>query len=1558
MLIPQIYRPQKRQPVIIPAFFAVLFLLWTLCGIAFSDSGEKRSGPLKIAYSRYMPFSFEGANKEPRGILIDIWELWSSKTGTPVEFVLLPREAAMKKTASGLIDINAFMYRTADRENRYHFSTPLMNLSTYLYIGNLPGSDEKAADVDKLDDIDGLSTGVVAKDFTRIYLKQHLPALNPILYKDHESLVKAAINGDIQAFLMEGPVASTYIAKHNGLDRLTRLENPMYTKPLVAGVKHGRRELIQQVDKGLALIRPEETLRIVRDWTGKVEPHLFRPRPVKLKIATSIDNMPFHFADDEGHAVGYFIDLWKLWSKKTGIEVAFISAPWAESLAMVKSGQADVHAGCFFSVQRDRFLDYAGVLSDCETHFFFHESIFGLKNLKDLRGFQIGILDQDYAVEFVNRELPGAAIKIYDSHKALFEGVANGDVRVFICDTPTALYFLEQMNLLPAFRYHPAHPLYKKPFYSAVKEGNTSLVEQINAGFERITAEERAAIERRWMGASDLIRKDGLVIATARAFPPFSMLNAEGRPSGLFIDMWESWSQKTGKPVAFRMYDRVAAVHALKDGIVDVVSFLPPARSTSGWTQKSQPFYRLNWYLYRHKKTFARQPDILSSQSVLGVVSASREEEWLTENRPGVRINAFDTTRQMILAAAGGTIDGFLALPQEMAVLPDRLGLPDSFIQSSYPLFQQPMGGVIRNFNPELIKLIEEGFDAIEQEERIRIETRWLKDRQVRVFNSENDRILLTGDEKKWLLQHYDLNPPIRLGVNPDWLPFEFMESNRSYRGMVSDYVDLLNRRLGLNMTRVEILPMPEKRLKKDYARFDVIPSAASFEPDLPDMLKTRPYLEFPWVIINKQQAPLIGGIRDFYGKTMAVIGRYAITDGIRRNHPEIRIMEVRTAREGLDAVVSGKAHGYVENLAVAGYQIQDRNHHGLKVAAATDFSGTGLTFSVRKDWPELVSILNKGIAGISDAEHDRIRQKWFSVRFEHQVNTAYVRELFIKIGIGSLLLAGLFLFWNRQIRKRRQAAEAANLNKTKFLAGLSHEVRTPLNAILGMTEMTLRSTRNLQHKKNLTLVKDSALHLLDVITDILDFSTIEAGKMRIQNKVFHLQELLTRMEHTWKFLAGEKGLWFNLITDDNLPLTVRTDPVRLQQVLENLISNAVKFTHTGGVDLSVRPVSSESQKIKGADTATLVFTIKDTGIGIEKDQQERIFERFTQAETSVTRNYGGTGLGLSICRETAALMNGTLDLESLPGRGSSFYLTLPLEVVFEPDRSHLCDPLNRLPSRIGMRADPQIPERGLTLLLAEDDPVNASVFHLFLSNTDHEIIHVDDGKKAIDMLTNKPVDLVFMDIEMPRMDGLSACTAIRDGAAGLKNNQVPIIAMSAHVLEEFKRRSRVAGMDEFIAKPVDPDHLVRVISRFCPGWEKTEPAKSVQPNEKGDSLALSPSKEKQGCFLDRDRALASLGGNETLLKRILDIFVQETPGQLEGLKKALIDENIPEVVRYAHTLKGSAGRIFAMECAGFARDLEKLSQTENPAGIAAHATKTIEKFEDLLTCLSEDRIS
>ncbi|WDP88284.1 MAG: transporter substrate-binding domain-containing protein [Desulfobacter sp.] len=1387
-----------------------------------------------------------------------------------------------------------------------------------------------------------------------------------------------------------------------------------------------------------------------------------------LKIAASIDNTPFHFADDRGRAVGMFVDLWRLWSKKTGREVEFIPLPWAQSLEMVKTGRADIHAGCFYSAQRDEYLDYAAELRDCQTHFFFHDSIYGLKTLKDLKGFEIGLLDKDYAFEFVSRELPGAAIKIYNSHQALFKGVEKGDIKVFVCDTPTALYFLTRNQLISKFRYHPSSPLYRKPFFAAVREGNAPLVSLINQGLSAITREERASIERKWMGRAPVQPKDRLIIGVDRSFPPFSMRSAQGAPSGFLVDYWQAWAEKSDRHAVIRLYERQEGVNALKDGIIDILSTFPSGKNMGNWSDTCAPIYRLDWYFYQPRpKTGPALLDLNPKEPfkgiVLGIPKASQVGEWARQSPMAAGIVPIDTTKQMILASGQGQIDGFLATAQEMAVLPGQMGIAGDFARSRIPVFRLQLRPGVRDYAPGLIQDVDKGFKRLSHWEKAEIEAKWIPDPNLRIYSPGSPDIHLTDAEEEWLTARKLSGIPIRLGIHPGLPPIEFMGKGSTHQGMVSDVINLLKERLGLSFELVSAT---------GAETVDAVPAALSFDAEHPDMVYTRPYMSFPRVIITRTQSPLLTGLMDMTGKTLVCIGTDPAVEQLNTQWPGIRIRPVESVKDGLNMVLQGRADGYLGNLALAAYQIQANNYTQLKVAAAAAISDSDLAIAVNKELPELLSILNKGIATITRPELDQIRQKWFTVRVDQGSDLAFVRIMARRVAFAVLLVFCLVLFWNRMIRRReerfkcltehgtdiiqafepdgrlvyaspshatvlgypmkqiknssvfslihpedvpgfrqmlknlmntgstatqvyrirhykghdiffeshcmdllenkaikafvvngrditdalktrdeiekaRESAEAANRNKSDFLAGLSHEIRTPLNAILGMTEMTLNSSLKPAQSQNLNAVLSAARHLKAVISDILDFSTIEAGKMKVFQKNFRIDTLLDNIAHIWRAEAHAKGLEFHLETDKTIPAGVRSDPVRLNQILTNLLSNAVKFTPKGGITLSVGIASTPSQETDFGNSGRLVpkplpfdadpksgekrliyvsFKVKDTGIGIDKAHLKKIFKRFTQAQGDITREYGGTGLGLSLCREMAVMLGGNIEVKSRPGKGSTFTLTLPLVVLPYPVKVMATETVKPV---AGVDA--------LTLLLAEDDPVNRSVFKEMVTPLGCTVLETGDGEQAVARLKEKGADLIFMDLEMPGTDGLTAARLIREGRAGEAYQEIPIIAMTAHVLDEYRSRAKASGMDEFIPKPVEYNELIAILNTYA----KLKAQKSSVP-------------------VDSDKALSALGGNVMLMDKIKEIFIAQTPELMAALESAKSSGDPGKIALAAHTLKGAGKRVYAQKAAeaaarleSLARDADTLSGRED-ISLAIH--ETLAAFDQLIEWLKNNQ--
>ena len=554
------------------------------------------------------------------------------------------------------------------------------------------------------------------------------------------------------------------------------------------------------------------------------------------------------------------------------------------------------------------------------------------------------------------------------------------------------------------------------------------------------------------------------------------------------------------------------------------------------------------------------------------------------------------------------------------------------------------------------------------------------------------------------------------------------------------------------------------------------------------------------------------------------------------------------------------------------------------------------------------------------------------------------------------------------QLEEARQRAEIANVAKSAFLANMSHEIRTPMNAIVGLTHLLRRSEPTADQADKLDKIADAAGHLLSIINDILDLSKIEAGKLTLENTDFSPAAILDHTRSMIAELARSKGLELRVECDKN-PLWLNGDPTRLRQAMLNFASNAVKFTEHGSITLRARAVESDASEV------LVKFEVEDTGVGIPEETLAGLFQPFVQGDDSTTRKYGGTGLGLAISRRLAYLMNGDAGVESQPGCGSIFWFTARLrrgqEFVPAVATTDAADAETLLRQRHGQGR----------LLLVEDNAVNREVALELIRACGLGADTAADGVEAVAMAAATAYDLILMDVQMPRMNGLDATRAIRANEAAAGGATVPILAMTANAFDDDRQICLDAGMSDFVAKPVDPRDLYAVLLKWLP------PAESGRPVT--ESRARMPSKDDGAEDLRRrlaaipglnfEQGLAMLRDDARKYTRLLSLFADDCKEYPERISTLVTAGQLAAIEPLAHSLRGSAdilgarsvsetaGAVLAMLRAGRAADqveplcavlVRELSQIIGAIGevvaadrdaTARHQTEVLARLADLL---------
>ena len=670
-------------------------------------------------------------------------------------------------------------------------------------------------------------------------------------------------------------------------------------------------------------------------------------------------------------------------------------------------------------------------------------------------------------------------------------------------------------------------------------------------------------------------------------------------------------------------------------------------------------------------------------------------------------------------------------------------------------------------------------------------------------FAAENS-IDWTEDELVFMEEH----PVIRLGVDPEFVPFEFIGEDGEYKGIAADYLALISEKTGLKFEVIKGLTWPEVYDMAIKGDIDVLSAIGKTKEREEHFLFSEPYYYYKRVIVTRDVDTGISGIDDLKGYAVAV-QRNSSHHSYLLAYPDVNLSLYDSVEAALAAVATGNEKAFVGNLATTNFIVRSNGITNLRFVAFEAEIQQSICLAIRKDWPELVSIINKAIKSISESEKLVINNKWIDL--DTDIDYGPIIRILSIVGSLVAVVLSVSFFWiarlRKEIRYRKQIqldlekakheADKANEFKSSFMARMSHEIRTPLNAITGMSYLLKKTEVSLTQSMYIDRITQAANNMLSIINDILDFSKIEAGKVELENTSFSMDQVIQNVVNIVSYKIEEQGIGFRLAKDPLVPNWFFGDPKRIEQILLNVLNNAAKFTSAGEVSLDVRLVAKENDKYH------ISFTVKDTGTGMSEEQINKLFTPFEQGDSSINRRFGGSGLGLSIVKNLVDMMGGEIKVYSTPGEGSTFILILTLNVDKEKEAVYE----KALSANHFKDVRTLVLEKSGSNINLIDSYLTGFGIHCELTTSEvsaFSMLEAANGKFA------KPFDLFIIDYDTPAEGGFSFVERIRSNNKIVK---IPkIIMLLPMTREDLFDKLNEYEIDIGIGKPIIPSILLNGI--------------------------------------------------------------------------------------------------------------------------------------------------
>lgn len=932
----------------------------------------------------------------------------------------------------------------------------------------------------------------------------------------------------------------------------------------------------------------------------------------------------------------------------------------------------------------------------------------------------------------------------------------------------------------------------------------SSLFASVNENNKSIFTNE----ELQWIKDNPVVK-----VGADADWPPFEYVDAKGNYQGIASEYLELLSEYTGLKFEINAENWYSVISKIKEKKLDMLACVAKTEDREKYLTYTTPYLNIDVVVIAKKELQIKNFDEIKNYTI-AVQKGNFVYENLIKRYPNIKFIFATSNKEAFEMVSYGKADIFIGNMPVFSYFVEKELYTNIEVKFKADFDKIDLSMAILKENETLFNIIQKVMPLIIKNEEEKINKKWIFQ-----LKEEKKSISFTKEEIDWI----KANPKIKIAGDAFWPPYSFYDEKGDYIGIVPDLVNEVFKNSGLNLEYIKTNSWSETIDLIKNKKIDLI-DAISYSSSRGQYLNfSNKYIGAEIVIIaNNKEDNYINSFNNITDKEIGTVKGYSVIEEIKYDFPQIKtIKEFDTPLDGLKELSNSQIDYFILDIPSFEFYSKKYSLSNLKIVGPSGYNYK-YGFGINKENIVLGSILNKLLDSVPIQKKDEIYRKWIKVDYKLKIDY----ELIWKILTISIIILSIIFYWNRKLKQEIKAKEKiqkelesernniASLNeelkkakdiaeniakqKSEFLANMSHEIRTPMNSVIGFTEILDKEIKNPLHKEYLNSIKKGGSSLLRIINDILDLSKIEAGKLEIKSESVNPANIFLEIESIFHSKIISKNINFVVDIDKNIPKYIIIDGVRIRQILFNLIGNAIKFTQKGHIKLKVENIYKDNIKSK----IDLLFSVEDTGIGIDEKNLESIFNAFEQANNHDVAKYGGTGLGLAICTKLVHMMNGEIGVKSEKNKGSIF--TVILRDIPVSSMQEEVVPSKLLTSNIEFEK--------AQILVVDDVEENRKLVLASLKDFDIDIIMAQNGKEAIDKLKNINVDLILMDLRMPVMDGYEAANIIKNNP---KLKDIPLIALTASVMGKDLEKVSQFGFDGYLRKPVILDDLIEELAKY-----------------------------------------------------------------------------------------------------------------------------------------------